>query len=71
MNLQIKLILSVSVPHFFAQSQAQLKLTVFITDKHLLNFIIDDTYLQLQLMKKLRESILEDRYGMIVLIFLD
>ena len=43
MNLQIKLILSVSVPHFFAQSMAQLKLTVFITDKHLLNFIIDDT----------------------------
>ena len=28
-------------------------------------------YLQLQLMKKLRESILEDRCGMIVLIFLD
>ena len=41
--MQIKLILCVSVPHFFAQSQAQLKLTVFITDKHLLNFIIDDT----------------------------
>ena len=28
---------------FFAQSQALLKLTLFITDKYLLNFIIDDT----------------------------